>query len=213
MISMLISLMGCKAGNEYKAKSGSGIIPACFGDPFFEKKYLPENITFLNILFHPDEGVYDNGMIRILHWKQCFSRLFFIEQNNEFLLCLDSQCKTGGNGRFKDTWMKLNLPSRHRLHSFLFPELFNNPEMPSGMAFEASFNRIIPDNSKRKKPGKIISEKINRSWISVKRFTDHVLKNISLITSYKFTCIKLLISILSAVKQPFLTGKDSLIFR
>ncbi len=207
MISMLISLMGGKAGNEYKAKSGGGIIPACFGDPFFEKKYLPENITFLNISFNPDAGVYDNGMIRILLWKQDFSHLFFTKQNNKCLLCIECQDEADGNWRFEYTWMKLNLPSRHRLYSFLFPELFNNPEMLSGTAFEALFNRIIPEDAKRKKPGKIISKKMKGVWISVKRCTDHVLKNISLITSCKYTYEKPLRPILSAVGKPVFNNK------
>lgn len=206
MISMLASLMNCKAEN----RCGYGIISAYFADQFFEKKYHPENASFLNNLFSSNQGVYDNDLFKILYWKSSFSDFILTIKNNKILLYAEYQYGINENVKSDNTWTNLNLPSLYRLYLFLFQGLFNNYKTLSGKAFEALFNKAVLDDLKEKEQETIIGKKIRLACVPAKRSGDHVLNFINLINSYKYIFEKLLRSILSAVEKSVFNHKKAI---
>ncbi|MDW9382290.1 DUF6493 family protein [Chryseobacterium sp. JV558] len=208
-ISVLASLICCKAGNEYKDKSGYDAIPACFVDGFSEK-YPPENTSFLNILFNSYYSVYHNRLMRILFQRLCFSGSFFSMGKNKILLSSVYQYSVEDEVVFPDVWMKIDLPSPQMHYLFLSSGLFNKYETLSGTAFEALLNKAVSDDFKVKELEIIINKKTSFEWTSVKRFTDRILKRINLITSCDITFRKLLITILSAVGKSVFNVKKPL---
>lgn len=207
-ISVLASLICCRAGNEYKDKSGYDVIPVYFVDEFFENYFL-ENASFWNNLFHPYHSVYHNGLIEILYERLCFSDSFFSMKSNKILSSAVYQYNTEEGMMFPDVWMKLDLSSQQIHYLFLSLGLFNKYETLSGTAFEALLNKAVSDDFKKQTLGILIGKKISFTWRSVKQFTDRVLKLINLITSCNIAFIKLLIPILSAVEKSVFNVKSS----
>ncbi|TZF94272.1 hypothetical protein FW781_16780 [Chryseobacterium panacisoli] len=199
-ISVWASLFCCKAGNEYKDKSGYVIIPAYFVDEFFEN-HLPENTSFLNNLFNSYHSVYHNGLIKILYEKVCFSDSFFSMKSNEILSGAVYQYNTEEEISLPDVWMKLDLSSLQEPYLFLFLELFNKYETLSGTAFEALLNKMVSDDFKKQRLEISIGKKVSFEWTKVKRFTERFLKLINLINNCNIAFRKLLIPILSAVEK------------
>ncbi|PTT35218.1 hypothetical protein DBR28_12525, partial [Chryseobacterium sp. HMWF028] len=204
--AVLASLICCKAGNEYRNKSGYNMIPAYFVDELIEN-YLSEKAPFLNNLFNSYQGVDYNGLIIILYWIVYFSDFLFTRKNNEFLSCSVNQYDTESKVTFSDVLMKLRLASRQSHYLFLYPGLFNNFETRSGMAFEALLSKIVLDHLKVKEQVTIIGKKISLKWLVIKRFTGLFSKLINLIANCNAILEKLLIPILSAVEKSVFRGK------
>lgn len=207
-ISVLASLIGCKAGNEYKDKSGYDVIPVYFVDEFIENYFL-ENASFLNNVFHLYHSVYHNSLIGILYEKLCFSDSFFSMKSNKISSSAVYQYNTEEEMMFPDVWMKLDLSSQQIHYLFLSLGLFNKYETLSGTAFEALLNKAVSDDFKKQTLGILTGKKISFEWPSVKQFTDKVLKFINLITSCNIAFRKLLIPILSAVEKSVFNIKSS----
>jgi len=207
-ISVLASLIGCKAGDKYKDKSGYVVIPAYFVDEFFENHFL-ENTSFFNNLFNSYHSVYHNGLIKILYERACFSNSFFSMKSNKILSSAVYQYNTEEEIVFPDVWMKLDLSSWQMHYLFLSPGLFNKYETLSGTAFEALLNKTISDNFKKQRLEILIGKMVSFEWTTVKRFTERILKLINLITSQNIAFKKLLIPILSAVEKSVFNVKSS----
>ncbi|CAI8911485.1 DUF6493 family protein [Chryseobacterium sp. IT-36CA2] len=204
--SVFPSLVGSRAGSEYKDRSVHNVVLAFFADNFFES-YHPQNTSFLTSLFNHYHSVYYNRLIKILFWRPFFSGSFFKKENNKILLHVVYQCDIDDKVGFSEACIKLSFSSWQRSDLFLFPGLFNNSETLYGTAFEGLLNKAVSDDLKVNVLGTIIGKKTILEWSFVMRLRDKILKLIDLTTSYTTIFEKLLIPILSAVEKSVFNAK------
>ena len=205
-ISVLASLICCKAGNEYNDKSGHNVIPAYLVDDFFETCH-PEKTSFLNNIFNSYQSVYFNSLIKIVNWRLRFSGSFFSRKNNGILSGVVYQSDIDAEMEISDVRMKLDLPSKKKHYLFLSSGLFNKFVTLSGTAFEALPNKAVSDDFKVQEVGRMNSKKVSFEWTFVRKFTESVLKLIHLISSCNITIRKLLIPIFLVGEKSVFNGK------
>lgn len=173
-------------------------------------KEIPENASFLNYFFNSYHTVYQEDLLRILYAAPYFSGSLIARKYNADLSCSTYQYDSKGNIEFLNAWMKLDLPFQPAHYVFMSAGLLHKDKTFSGMAFEVLINKAVSEDFNVSELGTIIGKKISFEWAPVKRFTDGLSGFINLSASHNQAFEKLLISILSTIKQPVFNIKKLL---
>ncbi|MDV7698986.1 DUF6493 family protein [Chryseobacterium soli] len=114
------------------------------------------------------------------------------------------------NAVLPNEWKVLELPFQKIHHLFLFSGLFNKDKVFSGTAFEVLINRAVVADFDLSVLGLLIGEKISFGLAQVKKITSVLSRYINLNPEYNQTFEKLIISILTAIKNPVFNLKKLL---
>ncbi|KFF11816.1 hypothetical protein IW15_14055 [Chryseobacterium soli] len=114
------------------------------------------------------------------------------------------------NAVLPDDCMKLGLPFQKIYSLFISAELFSKDKPFSGTAFEAFINRAVVADFDLSVFGLLVGEKISFGLAQVKKITSVLSRYINLNPEYNQTFEKLIISILTAIKNPVFNLKKLL---
>ncbi|MFP3598376.1 DUF6493 family protein [Chryseobacterium sp. SIMBA_029] len=107
-------------------------------------------------------------------------------------------------------WKELELPFQKIHYLFLSAGLFSKDKTFSGTAFEALINRAVVADFDLSVLGLLIGEKINFGLAQIKKITDGLSTCINLSPEHHQAFEKLIISILTAIKNPVFNLKKLL---
>ena len=204
----------------YKNKCDSRNLNADFNSKYRTKKIhtvtisnqspLRENVGLLNCVFNSYHDVYCDDLVQIPYIVPYFSTAFFAEKDNKTLPNGVYQYGCKRYIKFFNTWVNLQLPFQKIHYLFLSTGLFSKDKAFSDTAFEALVNRAVVANFDLSVVRLLIVEKINSGLAQVKKITDGFSACINLSPEYNQAFEKLIISILTAIKNPVFNLKKLL---
>lgn len=114
------------------------------------------------------------------------------------------------NAVLPNEWNELQLPFQKIHYLFLSVRLFSKDKTFSGTAFESLINRAVAADFDLSVLGLLVGEKISFGLAHVKKITGVLSRYINLSPEYKQAFEKLIISILTAIKNPVFNLKKLL---
>lgn len=171
---------------------------------------ISQGSSFLDSVFGLYRGVYNDDLIRILYTIPYFSGSLFAKKYNETQSNTANQYDGKGNAELLNAWMKLDLPFQKMHYLFLSVGLLNKDKTFSGTAFEVLINKAVSDDFDLVKVGVPIGEKINFGFAQIKKLADGISCYINVSPEHNLALEKLIISILTVIKNPVFNLKKLL---
>lgn len=169
------------------------------------------DLSFLDCVFNSYRGVYNDDYIHFLYTIPYFSGSLFAKKYNETQSNTAYQYDGKGNAELLNAWMKLELPFQKMHYLFLSVGLLNKDKAFCGTAFEVLINKAVSDDFDLAIVGLSIAEKINFGLAQIKKLADGISDCINLSPKHNLALEKLIISILTAIKNPVFNLKKLLL--